>query len=83
MNKKLAKIGRVCSCGDMITDKHTQTDRQTDKHAHHNTPLRGTVIMQMRGTWLNVGLMVEIVEVVGDVVGESDGLSHVRAISAL
>ena len=39
--------------------------------------------MQVRGTWLNVRLLVEIVEVVGDVVGESDGLSHVRAISAL
>jgi len=24
----------------MISDKHTQRDRKTDIHAHHNTPLR-------------------------------------------
>jgi len=37
------KIGedRTCSSEDMIADRqtHTHTDRQTDMHAHHNTPL--------------------------------------------
>ena len=41
------KIGedRTCSSENMIADKHTQrdtqteTDGQTERHAHHNTPL--------------------------------------------
>ena len=36
---------RTCSSGDMIADRqtHTQTSRQTDRHARHNTslPYRG------------------------------------------
>jgi len=40
MNKKTGE-DRTCSPEDMIADKqtHTQTDRQTDRHAYHNTPL--------------------------------------------
>ena len=30
---------RTCSSDDMIADRQTQTDRQTDRHACHNTPL--------------------------------------------
>ena len=37
------KVGedRTCSSGDMIADRHThrERERQTDRHAHHNTPL--------------------------------------------
>jgi len=34
---------RMCSSGDMIADRQTHTDRQIDRHAHHNTlfPNRG------------------------------------------
>jgi len=45
-HKNLGK-DRICSSedmGPMIADRQTwrerQTDRQTDRHAHHNTPLR-------------------------------------------
>jgi len=51
MCKKIGEY-RMCSSEDMIADKHTQTDRQTDRHAHHNTPLlyRGRVKNQNGAT---------------------------------
>ena len=30
---------RTCRSGDRIADRQTHTHRQTDRHAHHNTPL--------------------------------------------
>ena len=38
IHKKFGEY-RMCSSKDMIMDKHTNTDRQTDRHAHYNTPL--------------------------------------------
>jgi len=36
MHRKFGE-GRACCSGDMIADRQTHT--QTDRHAHHNTPL--------------------------------------------
>ena len=38
MHKKFGEDG-TCSSEDMIVDRQTYTHRQTDRHAHHNTPL--------------------------------------------
>jgi len=45
------KIGedRTCSSGDMIADRQTHT--QTERHAHHNTPL------PYRGRSINSGIV--------------------------
>jgi len=29
----------TCSFGDMLAERHTQTDRQTDRHDHHSAAL--------------------------------------------
>jgi len=31
---------RTCSSGDVLANRQTRTHRETDRHGHHNTPLR-------------------------------------------
>ena len=39
---------RICSSGDELADTHTQTDKQTHRRAHRNTPVTNYINATVR-----------------------------------